>query len=186
VLACSVFRIDVEETGDGKAALDRCASCAFDLVFLDCNMPRLDGLETLARLREHQAATRVVMISAERNKARERAALARGAAAYLHKPFYPNEVDALLHDLFGLRSPWLMVLKARVLRRFDVTIASRTVAVAHKESGHRYEYLWFREPPHLRATHVLANRQAGRDQGAFRAEADKAALLELKGARLVG
>ena len=79
-----------------------------------------------------------------------------------------------------------MVLKTRVLRRFDVTIAGRTVAVAHKDSGHRYEYLWFREPPHLRATHVLENRQAGRDPGAFRAEAERAALLELRTARLVG
>jgi CheY-like chemotaxis protein len=185
VLARSVFRIEVEETGDGRAALDRCAGCAFDLVFLDCNMPGLDGIETLARLREREAATKVVMISVERSKAREHAALARGAAAYLHKPFYPNEVDALLHDLFGLRSPRLMVLKARVLRRFDVTIAGRTVAVAHKDSGHRYEYLWFRDPPHLRATHVLQNRQAGRDPAAFRAEAEKAALLELRSARLV-
>jgi CheY-like chemotaxis protein len=185
VLARSVFRIEVEETGDGRAALDRCACCAFDLVFLDCNMPGLDGIETLARLREREAATKVVMISVERSKAREHAALARGAAAYLHKPFYPNEVDALLHDLFGLRSPRLMVLKARVLRRFDVTIAGRTVAVAHKDSGHRYEYLWFRDPPHLRATHVLQNRQAGRDPAAFRAEAEKAALLELRSARLV-
>ncbi len=186
VLARSVFRIEVEETADGKAALERCAGRAFDLVFLDCNMPGLDGFETLARLRERKAAAKVVMISAERSKAKQHEALARGAAAFLHKPFYPNEVDALLHDLFDLRSPRLMVLKARVLRRFDVTIAGRTVAVAHKDSGHRYEYLWFREPPHLRATHVLENRQAGRDPGAFRAEAERAALLELRTARLVG
>jgi len=186
VLARSVFRIEVEETADGKAALERCAGRAFDLVFLDCNMPGLDGFETLARLRERKAAAKVVMISAERSKAKQHEALARGAAAFLHKPFYPNEVDALLHDLFDLRSPRLMVLKTRVLRRFDVTIAGRTVAVAHKDSGHRYEYLWFREPPHLRATHVLENRQAGRDPGAFRAEAERAALLELRTARLVG
>jgi CheY-like chemotaxis protein len=186
VLARSMFRIDVEETGDGKAALERCAACAFDLVFLDCNMPRLDGIETLRKLREREAETKIVMISAERNKAREREALALGAAAFLHKPFHPNEVDALLHRLFGLRSPRLMVLKARVLRRFDVAIAGRTVAVARKDSGHRYEYLWFPEPPHLRATHVLENRQAAHESAAFRADAEKAALLELRSARLVG
>jgi CheY-like chemotaxis protein len=186
VLARSVFRIEIEESGDGGAALERCASRGFDLVFLDCNMPGLDGIETLARLRERDTQTRVVMISAARDKAREREALARGAAAFLHKPFYPNQVDSLLHDLFGLRSPRLMVLKARVLRRFDVTIAGRTVAVAHKDSGHRYEYLWFRDAPHLRATHVLENRHAGRDPGAFRAEAERAALMELRSARLVG
>jgi two-component system, chemotaxis family, chemotaxis protein CheY len=186
VLARSMFRIDVEETGDGKAALERCAACAFDLVFLDCNMPRLDGIETLKKLREREAEIKIVMISAERNKAKEREALALGAAAFLHKPFHPNEVDALLHRLFGLRSPRLMVLKARVLRRFDVAIAGRTVAVAHKDSGHRYEYLWFREPPHLRATHVLENRQAPHESAAFRAQAEKAALLELRSARLVG
>jgi len=79
-----------------------------------------------------------------------------------------------------------MVLKARVRRRFDVTIAGRTVAVAHKDSGHRYEYLWFREPPYLCPMHLLPNRNAERDPAAFRAEAEKAALLELRSARLVG
>ena len=186
VLARSVFRIDVEECGDGYTALEACTGRGFDLVFLDCNMPGIDGLETLSRLRAREAAARVVMISAERNKASAREALARGAAAFLHKPFYPNQVDALLHDLFGLRSPRLMVLKARVLRRFDVTIAGRTVAVAHKDSGHCYEYLWFPDPPHLRPTHVLANRDAGRGPGVFRSEAERAALMELRSARLVG
>jgi CheY-like chemotaxis protein len=184
VLSRSVFRIEIEETGSGEVALERCAGSAFDLVFLDCNMPGLNGMETLARLREREA--KVIMMSAERNKANGRQVLARGAAALLHKPFYPNQIDALLHGLFGLRSPRLMVLKARVLRRFDVTIAGRTVAVAHKDSGHCYEYLWFRDPPHLRMTHVLENRQARRDPGAFRGEAEKAALLELRSARLVG
>jgi len=186
VLSRSMFRIDIEETGDGNAALERCAAIAFDLVFLDCNMPRLDGIETLKELRAREAQARIVMISAERNKAKVRGALELGAAAFLHKPFYPNEVDALLHRLFGLRSPRLMVLKARVLRRFDVTIAGRTVAVAHKDSGHRYEYLWFPEPPHLRATHVLENRQAQQESAVFRSDAEKAAMLELRSARLVG
>src|SRR2546430_5403564 len=48
VLARSVFRIEVEEAGDGKTALERYAGRDFDLVFLDCNMPGIDGLETLA------------------------------------------------------------------------------------------------------------------------------------------
>jgi CheY-like chemotaxis protein len=186
VLARSVFRIEAEEAGDGKTALERYAGRDFDLVFLDCNMPGIDGLETLARLRERDPDIKVVMISAERSKAHARAALAQGAAAFLHKPFHPNDLDVVLHDLFGLRSPRLMVLKARVLRRFDVTIAGRTVAVAHKDSGHRYEYLWFREPPYLCPMHLLPYRNAERDPAAFRAEAEKAALLELRGARLVG
>jgi hypothetical protein len=33
---------------------------------------------------------------------------------------------------------------------FDVTIAGRTISLRHRQTGHIYEYLWFRGAPHLR------------------------------------
>ncbi len=80
----------------------------FDIIFLDCNMPGLDGLATLDRLRLRGPDAKVVMISGERGKDYASRALKRGAAAFMYKPFRPRDVDAVLHNLFGLRLPDLM------------------------------------------------------------------------------
>jgi CheY-like chemotaxis protein len=185
VLDRSIFRIDVEEAGDGEAAVARCHGTQFDLVFLDCNMPGLDGMATLRQLRQRNETAKVVMISAERDGQREREAMASGAAAFLHKPFYPATIDSLVHQMFGLRPPRLTIVKPGVLNHFDVNIVGRTIAVSHKDSGHTYQYLWFRDPPHLRSTHIKRNETASVDPGTFRPQAEKAAVLELRSARLV-
>jgi CheY-like chemotaxis protein len=185
VLGRSIFHIDVEEVGDGETAIARCCSAQFDLVFLDCNMPGLDGIATLWQLRERSESTKVVMISAERNEQRDREAMRLGAAAILHKPFYPATIDGLVHQMFGLRPPKLTIFKPGVLKQFDVSIVGRTIAVSHKDSGHNYQYLWFRDPPLLRSTHIRRNKASGVDPGIFRHQAEKAAVLELKTARLV-
>jgi CheY-like chemotaxis protein len=108
VLAGSIFRMDCYEAPDGESALAFCGSANFDVIFLDCNMPGLDGLATLDRLLLRNPDAKVVMISSEHDKAREARALRHGAAAFLYKPFYPPDVDAALHQLFGLRAPDLL------------------------------------------------------------------------------
>jgi CheY-like chemotaxis protein len=108
VLADSVFHMDCYEAPDGETALAYCDRVNFDIIFLDCNMPGLDGLATLDRLRLHNPEARVVMISGDRDKNYEARALKRGAAAFLAKPFYPRDIDAALHLLFGLKLPALM------------------------------------------------------------------------------
>jgi CheY-like chemotaxis protein len=185
VLERSIFRIEIVEAGDGATALARCREEQFDVVFLDFNMPWLNGMETLEHIRRHGTQAHVVMIASERNETRERRALAQGAEAFLHKPFYPVHVDALIHSIYGLRSPTLTILKAGVLEQFDVRIIGRTVAVAHKDSGHVYEYLWFREAPHLRSTHIRPNEAALVQAGVLREQAERVAMLELKTARLL-
>jgi CheY-like chemotaxis protein len=108
VLAGSIFRMDCYEAPDGESALAFCGSANFDVIFLDCNMPGLDGLATLDRLLLRNPDAKVVMISSEHDKAREARALRHGAAAFLYKPFYPPDVDAALHRLFGVRAPDLL------------------------------------------------------------------------------
>jgi CheY-like chemotaxis protein len=107
VFANSIFNIDVTEAGDGQTTLDYCENGEFDVVFLDCNMPGLPGTATLERLLERDPGVKVIMITGERNEARRRWALDRGAAAFLYKPFNATDVDRELHALFGLRLPQL-------------------------------------------------------------------------------
>ena len=107
VLSSSVFHLDIKDANTGTEALARCKAETFDVVFLDINMPGLNGYATLARIMEVNPQTKVVMISGEFNAPREREALKLGAAAIMHKPFFPTEIDAVLHRVFGLQSPKL-------------------------------------------------------------------------------
>jgi CheY-like chemotaxis protein len=107
VLTGSIFNVDVTEAGDGQTALALCEHGGFDVIFLDCNMPGLDGLETLARLIQNDPAAKVIMMTAERNEDRRRQALDGGAAVLLHKPFSAHDIDRELHTLFHLKFPEL-------------------------------------------------------------------------------
>jgi CheY-like chemotaxis protein len=107
VFTNSVFNIAVTEAGSGQEALEHCASGKFDIIFLDCNMPGIDGLETLHRIMQRDCGAKVVMMTSERNEEKRRRALADGAIAFLYKPFYASAVDRELHGLFGLEMPSL-------------------------------------------------------------------------------
>jgi CheY-like chemotaxis protein len=103
ILAASRFRLDIAEAQEGIEALKQIASGRFDLVFLDYNMPGLNGVETLTEIkRQYPKLGVVIMTSTADDILAERARMA-GAAAFLKKPFYPADIDAILHRLFGMR-----------------------------------------------------------------------------------
>src|SRR5262245_38499943 len=87
VLDNSIFHLNIDHANTGREALEHCDASPFDVVFLDVNMPGLDGYATLPRLMQTNPRTKVVMISGERDALRERQALRLGAAAVMHKPF---------------------------------------------------------------------------------------------------
>ena len=107
VLSDSIFNIDPTEAGNGQAALDLFDNGDFDVVFLDCNMPGLNGSDTLEHLLERDPGVKVIMNTSERNEERRKWALDRGATAFLYKPFYPIDVDRELHAIYGLQMPLL-------------------------------------------------------------------------------
>ena len=107
VLANSIFNLDPTEAADGETAFTFCEHGRFDVVFLDCNMPGMDGMATLDRLLARDPNVKVIMISGEQNEERRRRALARGARAFLQKPFFPTDIDRELHAIFGLKMPML-------------------------------------------------------------------------------
>ncbi|GLK70095.1 response regulator [Ancylobacter dichloromethanicus] len=83
------WAFSVAEAGDGEAALDACASAMPDGILLDWNMPLLNGLEFLERLRRQEggAAPRVVFCTSLTDVAHIAQALSTGADEYIMKPF---------------------------------------------------------------------------------------------------
>ena len=107
VLEASHFGFRISEAADGETALELHKKSGCEIVFLDINMPGIDGIETLKRFKLANEATRVVLMSSEHNNEKLDAATEAGADAFLKKPFYPSDVDNVLHRLLGLNPPFL-------------------------------------------------------------------------------
>lgn len=85
--------------------MDRMKKQRFDIVFLDCHMPGIDGFEALATLKRQHPDTKVVMITGTRDIRIEDRARAEGARDFLYKPFFAKDIDAVFNRLFGLMRP---------------------------------------------------------------------------------
>jgi DNA-binding NtrC family response regulator len=183
ILHGSVFNCEIAGAGGGETALALAQSTQFDVVFLDCNMPGMSGIATMKRLALVQPSLKIVMISAEHNATAESEALAGGACAFLHKPFNSQDVDQVLHCAFGLRSPNLKMHSTAP--NFDVAIEGSTIRLAHRTSGHIFEYLWCEKPPYLRNAVVHGAAACAIAPSHVALVAEKTALLQLRSARLL-
>jgi len=90
----------VREASDGATALALARERRPDIVFLDLQMPGMDGMEVLRALREDPTTkdARVVILTARGDRDRE-AGLDLGAEAYFVKPFSPLAVLELVERL---------------------------------------------------------------------------------------
>ncbi len=68
----------------------------FDVVLLDVQMPKLNGIETLKKLKSYAPDISIIMVSASREIENVREALKEGAYDYIFKPFNINDVEAVI------------------------------------------------------------------------------------------
>lgn len=81
------------EAGDGEEAVARIAADAPDLVILDINMPRMDGLEVCRRVRATSAVP-ILFLSSRDDEIDRVLGIELGGDDYVVKPFSPREVVA--------------------------------------------------------------------------------------------
>jgi DNA-binding response OmpR family regulator len=94
-----VSGFEVRQAGDGEAAVEVAAAEPPAIVFLDIDMPRMDGISACRALREaHGAGPRIVMLTAA-GRDQEEAALQAGADLFLTKPFSPLDLLRLVDEL---------------------------------------------------------------------------------------
>jgi two-component system OmpR family response regulator len=94
----------VAEASDGEAALAEVARQAPDLVVLDINMPRMDGLEVCRRLRS-QGELPVLFLSSRDDEFDRVLGIELGADDYVTKPFSPREVVARANAILRRSAP---------------------------------------------------------------------------------
>ena len=84
----------VDACFDGLEALDYLSGASYDVIVLDRMMPRMDGMELLARLRAQGDETPVIFLTAKDAVAERVRGLDAGADDYLVKPFSFDELMA--------------------------------------------------------------------------------------------
>ena len=92
----------VYEAGDGLEALEALKGQSVGLVLSDINMPNMDGLEFLTKVRSEPAwrDLPILMISTEGAQAKVLEAVERGASGYVRKPFTAEQIKEKLAGLF--------------------------------------------------------------------------------------
>ena len=93
------MQFEISEAEDGEQALDMCRSGLPDVVLLDLNMPRMDGMTFLKEMRNLPGGLRpkVVFCTTERDVNYINRALDAGADEYIMKPFDKEIVEAKFH-----------------------------------------------------------------------------------------
>ena len=103
----------VEVVGHGEAALEEARQRSYDLILMDIEMPQMDGLEVIRRIRSWESertddgpgaggeGVPIVAISAYATDADRKRSLAAGADDYLSKPISPAELEAWIDGFFG-------------------------------------------------------------------------------------
>ena len=96
----------VDEAADGVAALralKQAQDDPYDLVFLDINMPVMDGMKLLGRLKDAAAANKTVVAVVTTSEGGETEAQARqlGARYFVRKPINRKVVEGILAEVFG-------------------------------------------------------------------------------------
>jgi two-component system NtrC family sensor kinase len=90
---------------DGQRGLQRATSEDPDLIIMDLKMPKMDGLEVLAALRERQMDIPVILTTFYGSEQVAEQALRLGAAAYVIKPFSVSEMLEAVETALAQRSP---------------------------------------------------------------------------------
>jgi signal transduction histidine kinase/DNA-binding response OmpR family regulator len=98
----------VAVAGNGREALAVLEKEKFDLIFMDVQMPEMDGLEATVAIREKERSTGVhlpiIALTAHAMKGDREQCLAAGMDGYLTKPIRPQELDEILEGYQARRS----------------------------------------------------------------------------------
>lgn len=89
---------------DGHEAVERASRQNYDLILMDVQMPKMDGLEATHRIRALQrtaAPARIVALTASTMEEMRQACQTAGMDAFLSKPFTLEELAATLKRLFS-------------------------------------------------------------------------------------
>jgi two-component system chemotaxis response regulator CheY len=99
-----IKNMTVTEADDGIVGLKKLAQTRFDLIITDINMPIMDGLKLVRKIRsdERHKDVPVIVITTEGSKEDRERAMALGASAYITKPIQAPQVIETVKELLKI------------------------------------------------------------------------------------
>ena len=98
-------RFEIDTASNGTDALTAVLRARPDVVLLDINMPRMNGVEVLKDIKKIDESIPVIMVTANEQIALAADALKTGAFGYVPKPFDFRYLDHLLATIFERPRP---------------------------------------------------------------------------------
>ncbi len=89
---------DVIEAADGVEGLAMISDNKPDMVLVDWNMPNMDGITMVRKVREFDKATPLLMVTTEAEKSRVIEAIKAGVNNYVVKPFTAETLSEKIHQ----------------------------------------------------------------------------------------
>lgn len=94
----------VQEAHDAQSAMQIFSKGKIDIVFLDINMPDINGLELIKQLRSLNPSVFVIMVSGESSLDNVKQSIALGAKGFIVKPYTSGRIKAMI-DKYKAENP---------------------------------------------------------------------------------
>lgn len=164
----AIYGMNSTLADDGQQALELLNNNHFDLVLLDINMPKINGLQVMNEIHHHYSETNIIVLSGETSFENTRQAFRMGAKDFLNKPYKPSELIDLIHKIIkksGLKANKTVSLKNNpqsgvektlmeledILHNEDLTLANEII-----NSSPAVAFLW-KNTPHFPVQFVSEN-----------------------------
>lgn len=103
LITSSGIASQIMEAGDGLAAVEAYKKFRPDLVTMDVNMPKADGIQALKAIIQLDPRARVIMVTSVEQKHIVQDAMRAGAKDYVVKPFDRSNVAMVLNKVMRIR-----------------------------------------------------------------------------------
>lgn len=101
------FKLQIDEAAEGMSALTQYRKKDYDIIFLDINMPGMDGIDVLKQMRKINEDAKAILMTGDRSEKLAASVKDLGVRFFLYKPFYFADVDRVLHEWYDLKPPGL-------------------------------------------------------------------------------
>lgn len=121
----------VDDAYDGEQALEFFEINSYDIVVLDLNIPKIDGIEVLRRIRGSGSAVKILILSARSEVHDKIIGLDNGANDYLAKPFDFDELCARIRNLLR----WEFTQKDAIINCGELRVDTTSKIVKFNEQN---------------------------------------------------
>lgn len=152
-------KYSVDTAENGEDALECYLINEYDLVILDLNLPLIDGIDVLKKIRKKDREIKIIVLSARVSVEDKVLGINLGANDYLTKPFDFFELEARIRSLLGrqfYQTDTKLICQNLVLdmQKKEVRIDNSEVHLTRIEYG-ILEYIMFRHPKVISAEEII-------------------------------